>query len=258
VYKWVNSKEYITYVFDAAGAAASNRYDPSVIVIQEPIYQDSSKEDAMNKIAYYINNQKTDKPDKSDLSVAYYAWVNGEPFLYTIGTMRWKGYDVNPFKSTDRKSDDIIEDNHKNYSKAKELFEWTDVINIVFKTDFNYENKYYYDDIRFKSNNYKVASDNKIRELYSINVVNNKIISEEHYNVVYVAKMDDVPSLIILFDKLTTSNKTQLIQYITSLNKAYYKLFKNHTFKNRRELSRLFKMRSDGNGSTRSSSSTEY
>lgn len=255
VYKWVNSKEYITYVFDAgaAGAVRNDRYDPSVIVIQEPIYQDSSKEDATNKIAYYINNQKTDKPDLLDKSVAYYAWVNSEPFLYTIGTMRWKGYDVNPFKSTDRKSDDIIEDNHKNYSKAKELFEWTDVINIVLKTDFNYENKYYYDDIRFKSNNYKVASDSKIRELYSINVVNNKIISEEHYNVVYVAKMDDVPSLIILFDKLTTSNKTQLIQYITSLNKAYYKLFKNHTFKNRRELSRLFKMRSSessGSGSS--------
>lgn len=237
VYKWVNSKEYTTFVFDSSGA---NRYDPSFVVIQEPIYQDSSKEEAMNKIAYYIHDNKSDK-------TAYYAWVNGEPFLYTIGAMRWKGYDVNPFKSTDRKSDDINEDNHKNYGKAKELFETetTDVINLVFKTDFNYENRYYYDDIRFKSNNYKVANDSRVSELYRLNVANNKKLSEEYYNVIYVAKMDDVPSLIILFDKLTTSNKTQLIQYITSLNKAYYKLFKNHTFKNRRELNRLFKLPND-------------
>jgi len=242
VYKWANSKEYTTFVFDSSGA---NRYDPSFILIQEPIYQDSSKEEAMNKIAYYIIRNSGDKSALSDKS-AYYAWVNDKPFLYTIGAMRWKGYDVNPFKSTDRKSDDIIEDNHKNYGKAKELFEWTDVINLVFKTDFNYENKYYYDDIRFKSNNYKEANDSRVSELYRLNVANNKRTSEEYYNVVFVAKMDDVPSLIILFDKLTTSNNTQLIQYITSFNKAYYKLFKNHTFKNRKELSRLFKLPNDG------------
>ena len=238
VYKWLNSKEYTTFVFDPSGA---NRYDPSFVVIQEPIYQDSSKEEAMNKIAYYLTANKADK-------TPYYAWVNGEPFLYTIGSMRWKGYDVNPFKSTDRKSDDITEDNHKNYNKAKELLETetTDVINIVFKTDFNYENRYYYDDIRFKSNNYKTTSDSKVSELYRKNLIHTQRTSEEYYNVVFATRMDDVPSLIIIFDTLSSSSKAPLIQYITSLNKAYYKLFKNHTFKNRKELSRIFKLNNDG------------
>ncbi len=231
VYKWENSTKYTRFVFDPSD---SN-------VIQEPIYQDSSKEEAMNKIAYYLTANKADK-------TPYYAWVKDEPFLYTLGSIKWKGYDVNPFKSTDRESPDITDDNHKNYNKAKELFETSDVINIVFKSDFNYENPYYYNDIRFKSNNYKTTSDNKVGELYrlNLNIANNKKTSEEYYNVVFEARMTDVPSLIIVFDNLSSSSKAPLIQYITSINKAYYKLFKNHTFKNRRELSRIFKLNNDG------------
>ena len=231
VYKWENSTKYTTFVFDPSDSNG----------IQEPIYQDSSKEEAMNKIAYYLTANKADK-------TPYYAWVKDEPFLYTLGSIKWKGYDVNPFKSTDRESPDITDDNHKNYNKAKELFETSDVINIVFKSDFNYENPYYYDDIRFKSNNYKTTSDNKVGELYrlNLNIANNKKTSEEYYNVVFEARMTDVPSLIIVFDNLSSSSKAPLIQYITSINKAYYKLFKNHTFKNRRELSRIFKLNNDG------------
>ena len=228
VYKWVNHTKYTTFVFDPSDSKG----------IQEPIYQDSSKEDAMNKIAYYLNADKT----------PYYAWVNDEPFLYTLGSIKWKGYHVNPFKSTDRESPDINEDNHKNYNKAKELFETSDVINIVFKSDFNYENPYYYDDVRFKSNTYNTTRDSKVGELYrlNLNIANNKKTSEEYYKVVFEARMTDVPSLIIVFDKLSSSSKAPLIQYITSLNKAYYKLFKKHTFKNRRELSRIFKLNNDG------------
>lgn len=231
VYKWVNSKEYTIFVFDPSGSTKGDN------VIQEPIYQDSSKEEAMNKIAYYLTANKTDK-------TPYYAWMNDEPFLYTIGAIKWKGYDVNPFKSTDRESLDISEENHKNYNKAKELFETADVINIVFKSDFNYDNKYYYNDVRFKSNNYKIDSDTKVGELYrlNLNIANNKKTSEEYYKVVFEAKMEDVPSLIIIFDKLSSSSKAPLIQYIIGLNKAYYKLFKKHTFKNRRDLNRLFKL----------------
>ena len=50
VYKWVNGKEYIKYVFDTN----QNNYNTSVKVIKENIYQDSTKEDALNKIAYII------------------------------------------------------------------------------------------------------------------------------------------------------------------------------------------------------------
>ena len=240
VYKWVNSKDYIKYVFDTN----QNNYNASIKVIKENIYQDSSKEDAINKIAYYIN--KLSDSNSSDSSIEknpYYVWVNNKPFLYEIATVKWKGYDVNPFKSTDRKSDDINDSIEKKYTK--ELFETTDIINIVFKSDFDFDNKYYYDNVRFKSNNYKTASDSRIGELYKVPIINNKKISEEYYNVVFSANIEEIPSLIIIFDKLSTTNKIQLIQYIKN-NLAYYKLYKKHTFKNRKELGRIFKQNSDG------------
>ena len=244
VYKWVNSKDYIKYVFDTN----QNNYNASVKVIKENIYQDSSKEDAINKIAYYINKldgvgSSSDSSGSANEKTPYYVWVNNKPFLYEIDIVKWKGYDVNPFKSTDRKSVDINDSIEKRYTK--ELFETTDIINIVFKKDFDFDNNYYYDNVRFKSNNYKTASDSRIGELYKLNIINNKKVSEEYYNVVFSANIEEIPSLIILFDKLSTTNKIQLIQYIKN-NLAYYKLYKRHTFKNRKELGRIFKQNGDG------------
>jgi hypothetical protein len=240
VYKWVNSKDYIKYVFDTD---TGNAYNTSVNVINEYIFQDSSKEEAINKIAYYINKNSKQHDDKAP----YYAWVNNEPFLYDIGVIKWKGYDINPFKSTDRKSEEINETIDKKYSKSKELFDTTEVINIVFKSDFDFDNKYYFDNVRFKSNTYKAASDSKVVELYKLNLVNNQKLSEQYYKVVFGGYIADIPSLIVIFDTLSTTNKIHLIQYINNnINKAYYKLYKKHAFKNRRELNRIFKQNNEG------------
>jgi hypothetical protein len=242
VNKWVNSKDYVKYVFDTD---TGNTYSASINVINEHIFQDSSKEDAINKIAHYINNINKSSKQHDD-KAPYYAWVNNEPFLYDIGAIKWKGYDINPFKSTDRKSDEINEPIDKKYGKSKELFDTTDVINIVFKSDFDFDNKYYYDIVRFKSNTYKAANDSKVIELYKLQIVNNQKLSEEYYNVVYSGYIADIPSLIVIFDTLSTSNKIHLIQYINnSFNKAYYKLYKKHAFKNRKELNRILKLNSD-------------
>jgi hypothetical protein len=242
VYKWVNSRDYIRYVFDTD---TGNTYSTSINVINEHIFQDSSKEDAINKIAYYINKDSS-KHKQHDDKAPYYAWVKDEPFLYDIGAIKWKGYDVNPFKSTDRKSDEINEPIDKKYGKSKDLFDTTDIINIVFKSDFDFDNKYYYDNVRFKSNTYKAAIDSKIIELYKLNIVNNQKLSEEYYNVVFGGYITDMPSLIGIFDILSTTAKIHLIQYINNnFNKAYYRLYKKHAFKNRKELSRIFKLTND-------------
>jgi len=236
--KWVNTKDHTKYVFDTD---ENNIYDASYIVIKENIYQDSSKEEAINKIAYYINKDSGNSNDKTP----YYAWNNNAPFLYDITTIIWKGYDVNPFKSSDRNSDEINETINIKYYKSKELFDTTDIINIVFKNDFDFDNKYYYDNVIFKSNNYKEGSDSKIAELYKLIVINNNKIAEEYYNIVFTANIINIPSLIIIFDKLSTTRKIQLVQYINNnFNKAYYKLYKNHTL-NRKELSRIFKLHND-------------
>lgn len=243
VNKWVSSTDYIKYVFDTN---AANTYSASINVINEYIFQDCSKEEAINKIAYYINKDNS-KHKHYDNKAPYYAWVKTSPFLYDIDTIVWKGYDVNPFKSTDRKSDEINEPINKKYNKSKELFNTTDKINIVFKSDFDFDNKYYYDNVRFKSNTYKAGSDTKIIELYKLNIVNNKKLSEEYYNVVFGGYIVDIPALIVIFDKLSTTAKIHLIQYINNnFNKAYYKLYKKHAFKNRKELSRIFRLPNDG------------
>jgi hypothetical protein len=68
---------------------------------------------------------------------------------------------------------------NKDYAKSKELFETTEVINIVFKSDFNEDIKYYYDNIKFKCNNYRAAdaaSDRKVGELYKVRVANKVLI----------------------------------------------------------------------------------
>jgi hypothetical protein len=239
VYKWVSSKEYVKYVFDAND---NNNYNKSIKIIKEYIYQDSSKEDAINKIAYYINNNSDDSDDK----IPYYVWVNNKPFLFDLETIIWKGYDVNPYKSTDRKSEEINENIVKNYNKSLELFNTTEIINIVFKNDFDFNNKYYYDNFKFKSNNYKLNSDRTITDLYNLNIINKNDISINYYDVIFSTYIEDIPSLIILFDKISTNNKIQIIQYINNNNKAYYKLYKKHTFKNRKELSRLFKINNEG------------
>jgi len=235
-YKWVSSKEYIIYVFDTD---ENNSYDASIKVIKEYIYQDSSKEDAINKIAYYINKNSKNSDDKTP----YYVWVNNKPFLFDIDITKinWKGYDVNPFKSSDRNSEKIIETIEIKDYKSKELFNTNDIINIVFKNDFDYDNKYYYDNFKFKSNNYKLNSDSKITELYKLNILNNKKTSEEYNDVVFSANIVNLPSLIVIFDMISTTNKIQLIQYINNnINKTYYKLYKKHTF-NRKELSKISK-----------------
>jgi hypothetical protein len=240
VYKWinkVNSTEYIKYVFDTN---KNNIYNKSEIIIDENIYQDSSKEDAINKIAYHIN-----KINGGDAKNLYYTWVNNKSFLYDIENIIWEGYNVNPFKSTDRQSEEINETIQKYYNKSKELFETTDIINIVFKSDFDYNNKYYYDNLKFKCNNYKKDSDNKLEELYKLKIINNKKLSENYYKVIFSAYISNLPSLIIIFDKLFATNQIQLIQYINNFNKVYYKLYKKHKFKNKKELSKIFKLSKD-------------
>ena len=146
VYKWESSKEYIKYVFDTN---ENNNYDKSIKIIKEYIYQDSSKEDAINKIAYYINDDSNNSDDK----IPYYVWVNNKPFLYEFETIIWKGYDINPFKSTDRKSEEINENIVKNYNKSVELFneliKYLSTIKYKFFDPLLYLNTFLYEKYKF-------------------------------------------------------------------------------------------------------------
>ena len=239
VKRWISENDYKKYVFDTN---INNTYDKSYIVIREYIFQDNNNIDALNKIAYYIlkhekNNNKIDIP--------FYCWgEDKKPISFYIKNIKWDGYNVNPFKSKDRNSEllkepiEIIENNT--------LFKRTNV-NIVFLSDFEYNIKYYFEkninkDEFIKKTKELINKEESLISLYKTNTINTNISSEEYYNICFESKIENVDSIIVIFDKLHTNNKMQLIQLIDDNYKVIYKLFKYHTFENEKELSIIFNL----------------
>ena len=131
VTRWVSESSFITYIFDSS--LEQEPKDKQTIIIKENIYQDDNIEYALNKIAYFIS--KTDKTIK----FPYYAWNKKESLLFDITDIKWKGYNINPFKSKDRNSDQLKEPITYKYKSG--LFDKTN-INIVFLNDYQDKNKY--------------------------------------------------------------------------------------------------------------------
>jgi hypothetical protein len=242
VKRWMSENKYIEYVFDIN---VNNKYKSDVIVIPEYIFQDNNTKGALNKIAYYIYNYE--KKNNNILKFPYYCWddKNNKPLLFDIKDIYWSGYNVNPFKSKDKNSKQLDEPIEYINNDNEELFN-NDDINIVFNNDFEYDIKYYYN----KNNKYNIDNiyktiqdDDKLIELYNLNVT--KVIEQnEYYNeVVFEYKMDIADTLIILFDKLKTDEEIQLIQFINN-NNAIYKLYKNHTYE-KKDLDYKFRLNSN-------------
>ena len=97
VKRWVSEIKYIEYIFDNN---VDNKYDNDVIIIPEYIFQDDNKKDALNKIAYHIYNY-----EKKNLTFPYYCWddISKKSLLFDIKNIHWSGYNINPFKSKDKK-----------------------------------------------------------------------------------------------------------------------------------------------------------
>jgi len=233
VKRWLTETQYKTYVFDTNKL---NVYKSTYIIINEYIFQDNNYDDALNKIVYYILQK-----DK-DIELPFYFW-DEENLLYDIETIKWKGYDVNPFKSKDRKSETLKEP--INISNKYKLFKKTE-INLVFYSDFKYDIKYYFDkSIKLPEITKKVKelikNEEPLVNLYNKDIKFAKLSLEEYNDVSFEIKLDDIESLLILFDKLETNENMQIMQLINN-NNAIYKLFKEHTFTNEKELAFIFNL----------------
>ena len=108
VYRWKSKDEQILYTFDEN----DDTYDI--------IFQDDTMEMALNKIASFI---------KKEDNVRFYAWVSSKSLLFSINDKKWKGYNVNPFKSSNHDSTELNEPITYNYNTNK-LF-LSNKINIV-------------------------------------------------------------------------------------------------------------------------------
>ena len=207
VYRWKSKDEKILYTFDEN----SNTFDT--------IFQDDTMELALNKIASFI---------KKEDNVKFYAWVYGKSLLFSVNDKKWKGYNVNPFKSSNRDSEELNEPITYTYHTNK-LF-LNNKINIVFESDLPkilQKNKYYFTELTGKTYKfYKKNNDNliKIKDLDASNV---KQISEYFMNAHLTADIKQV-SLPTIFDNLSTSKQIDMIQWVDDKSKILYKLFKQH------------------------------
>ncbi len=237
VKRWISENKYIKYIFDNNTDNIGNKYKPNDIVINEYIFQDNNIKDALNKIAYHIYNYENNKKSPQQPQqprFPYYCWDEtlGKPLLFDIKEIYWKGYDVNPLKSKDRASKKLEESIEYINNDNDELFN-NDSINIVFRNDFDYDNKYYFnknEDVNIEAIAKLIKDEESIVRLYNLPVL--KVIEQnEYYNEVifeYRMETENMEPLMVLFDKLKTDEEIQLIQYANN-NNALYKLYKHHT-----------------------------
>ena len=223
VYRWYNKEKYKLYIFDK-----SSEIYKEGIKINENIFMDDNIEDALNKIALYI--REYDKETiKKDL---YYAW-NGERSLsHKINKIKWKGYNVNPFISSNRDSDELKEDITYIFN-TNELFDMRKV-NIVYKDDISEDlksNKYYF--IEKKIGTYKSYKlrDEKLYELVSQDTEYIKKYNDKYNRVDFYGKKKKKIILSELYDNIKTQKNIALIQWINDNSKIMYKMQKKHFIK---------------------------
>ena len=213
VYRWKSDTEKILYTFNE-----------SMGTIKENIYQDDTIETALNKIASFIT--------ESD-NVSFYAWVNKTPLLFNIKQNKWKGYNINPFKSQNQQSDSLKEPIEYSYN-INDLFTYNK-INIVFAQDLPpllQKNKYYFSDLKGQTYKFYKKHNDKLTLLKNIDSSVVKIMPEYYYRISLHQPIQLDNILPDIFDKLHTSKHIDMIQWIDDSSKILYKLSKKQKIKN--------------------------
>jgi hypothetical protein len=215
VFRWISDTSYKVYVFDTN---PNTVYDKSTIVMKYNIYQDDNIEYAATKIAYYIS--KTD----DTIKLPFYVWKKQKPLLFEIDKPKWKGYHVNPFKSKDRNAEELKEPIVYKYTRG--IFD-LEHLNIVFFSDFNEKNKYYFTDYKTSLPNF-MKREQVMAELYKKDVVHTKLASEIYHRIDLHERMKEPIILSNLFHSLHTTKEVQLIQLMNDNFRFMYKLYKKH------------------------------
>jgi hypothetical protein len=219
VTRWLSETSFITYIFDS-----SIEDSKDAIVIKENIYQDDNLEYAMNKIAYYIS--KTNKT----IQMPFYVWSKTESLLFDIENIKWKGYNVNPFKSKDRNSDELKEPITYIYKSG--LFDRS-TMNIIFMSDFKDKNKYYFIDNKLTASIDFAKREQNLQTLFHTNIEHTKILREIYNRIDLQSSLKVLPNLTVLFDLFRVNKNIQLIQWCDDNAHIIYKLYKKHKLSER-------------------------
>ncbi len=190
------------------------------------IYEDDNIEDAILKIVYHIEKDER-KPDLG----RFYVWSHVSPFnvLFTIDDIKWKGYNPNPLKSTDRTSQVIKQP--VIYSFKNGLFH-LNKIHIIFENDFPSlkDNSYYFIDKKFKTND---KLNQEIIKLDNLEKIDTSVIIDSRINVhrfqlTSILSSNPILSLAEIYSKLNTNINIQYIQWINDIYTYIHKLYIYH------------------------------
>ena len=223
IYRWYSNDKYKIYLFDKSKDIID---DNNTILIKEYIFQDDNLEDALNKIGLYINNIEKDGDN------LFYFWNKKTSLSHTINNIIWKGYNVNPFLSIDRKSKQLEE--NISYNIENKLYDLTQ-INVVFQNDISEDlrnNKYYFLDRKKQDYKIYIKRDKSLFNLILQETKYIKKINEKYHRVDLYCKLSNKIVLSNLYDSLNTEGKRiSLIQWIDDTSKILYKIQKNHYIK---------------------------
>lgn len=184
------------------------------------IFEDDSIDEGVSKIALSINNKSR-----------FYVWNTKFPNLqFSIEEIKWKGYDINPLKSTDRNNQIIKQPiiYKPNYGLC-----YFNNLNIIFEDDFKdlKNNPYYFTERKFKSLDDLKKREKKLLELQSLE----SKLTENRLNVhrfELSSKLSSYKYLADVYDKLNTNENIQYIQWVNDNYTLVHKLYMYHTISN--------------------------
>ena len=185
--------------------------------LEVSIFEDDSLEDGISKIALSINSKSR-----------FYVWNTKFPdLLFSIEDIKWKGYNYNPIKSTDRNNEIIKQPIIYKYNYGLCYF---NKINIIFEDDFkDLKNNHYY----FTEKKIKPLNELKKRENKLIDLTNKETkITESRLNVhryQLSSKLSKYKYLADVYDKLNTNDFIQYIQWVNDNYTIVHKLYMYHS-----------------------------
>ena len=187
------------------------------------IYEDDSLENGISKIGLIIAQEHEHK----NLG-RFYVWNTNYPsLLYSIDSIKWKGYNNNPLLSTDKSSLNIKQPIVYKFNFGLCYF---NKLNIIYETDFPElkDNQYYFIEKKLLQLDIIKKNDKKLHELEQKDL---SVISSNRYNIhryELSAKISKTNFIATIYDKLNTTPLIQYIQWINDTFTLVHKLYLYH------------------------------
>jgi|DEB0MinimDraft_4_1074332.scaffolds.fasta_scaffold00698_2 hypothetical protein len=212
VYLWTSSSTKELYIFDTSGKA----YDEDHRIIPQNIYNDDSIENTLSKIGLYLKKEEKFK---------IYAWSKKERLIFDVKNKKWKGYNINPFLSSQWNSEELKEPIEYKYHDKK-LFSYS-IINIVFANNLpNNIHKYYFTSENKINRKQDAKREDLLNSLCKIDESKVELLPEYYTRVNYYSPLKTHIDIAELFDKAHTSQHIDVIQWIEDTSKILYKVSK--------------------------------